>query len=117
MFIEGDAHYKGVVHDAFLTVTRLWVTRVPAQARATFSSAHGTDRVRANGSGTARSRRAGRGNFGYGSVIKIRITKPAFVGELLRMVITRTGVSLRGRSCIPATGGPPMRCSAKLKGR
>jgi hypothetical protein len=81
-----------------------------------FSSAKGGDSARASNGGKARSRRV-KGDFRYGSVITIRITKPGFVGVYLRERVAKTGLEVQKRLCLPATGGAaPVKCSGKLKG-
>jgi hypothetical protein len=52
----------------------------------------------------------------YGSVFGIRVTKPRVVGVYVKLVARKSGLKLVQRLCIPATGGKPVRCSAKLRG-
>ena len=91
------------------------VTGASPGAKVVFSSPKGGDSARANRSGVAHSRRV-KGDFRYGSVITIRITKPQFVGVFLKERVAKSGLKLLQRLCIPATGGKPVRCSAKLRG-
>ena len=110
-----EAHFSGVVFRSFMRLNKVLVNGAAPGAKVTFSSSRGRDSVRANNSGIATSRRV-KGKFRYGSLITIRITKPQFVGVLLRERIAKTGLHVVSRRCIPATGGAPVKCSAKLKG-
>ena len=110
-----EAHFSGVVFPSFMRLSKLTVTGVPAGATVVFSSPKGGDSAKAGNSGSAKSKRV-KGDFRYGSVITIRITKPQFVGVFLREKVAKTGLQLLQRLCIPATGGGPVKCSAKLKG-
>jgi hypothetical protein len=110
-----EAHFSGVVFPSFMRLNKLTVTGVPAGAKVVFSSPKGGDSAKAGNSGSAKSKRV-KGNFRYGSVIKIRITKPQFVGVFLKEKVAKRGLQLLQRLCIPATGGKPVKCSAKLKG-
>jgi hypothetical protein len=110
-----EAHFKGLVFPSFMRLTELRVSGAPAGARVAFSSSRGGDSAKVNGSGTARSKRI-KGDFRYGSVITIRITKPQFVGVYLKEKIVKSGLRVVQRLCIPATGGAPVKCSGKLKG-
>jgi len=110
-----EAHFSGVVFPSFMRLNKVTVTGVPAGAKVVFSSPKGGDSAKAGNSGSAKSKRV-KGDFRYGSVITIRITKPQFVGVFLREKVARRGLQLLQRLCIPATGGGPVKCSAKLKG-
>jgi hypothetical protein len=110
-----EAHFSGLVFRSFMRLKQVRVTGAPAGSKVTFSSPKGGDTAKANNSGTARSRRV-KGDFRYGSVITIRITKPAYVGVFLREKIAKSGLQVIKRQCIPATGGGPVKCSGKLKG-
>jgi hypothetical protein len=111
-----EAHFSGLVFPSFMRLTQLRVTGAPTGAKVVFSSPKGGDSAKVNGSGTARSRRI-KGDFRYGSVITIRITKPTFVGVYLKEKVSKTGLKLLQRRCIPAVGGSaPVKCSGKLKG-
>ena len=110
-----EAHFKGLAFPSTMRLSQVRVTGVPAGSRVVFSSPKGGDATTANGSGVASSKRV-KGDFRYGSVITIRITKPAFVGVLLKEKISKSGLQVVQRLCIPATGGAPVKCSAKLKG-
>ena len=111
-----EAHFSGLVFPSFMRLTGLRVTGAPAGAKVVFSSPKGGDSAKANGSGTAKSRRI-KGDFRYGSVITIRITKPTFVGVYLKEKVSKTGLKLLQRRCIPAVGrSVPVKCSGKLKG-
>ena len=112
----GEAHFSGELHKTFMRLRTVTVTGVPAGAKVVFSSPKGGDSVKANNSGSAKSKRV-KGDFRYGSVITIRITKPQFVGVLIReRVVAKRGLRVVQRLCIPATGGAPVKCSAKLRG-
>ncbi|MBA3717613.1 MAG: hypothetical protein H0W87_05245 [Actinobacteria bacterium] len=110
-----EAHFSGLVFPSFMRLTELRVTGAPTGAKVAFSSPRGGDSATVNGSGTARSKRI-KGDFRYGSVITIRITKPQFVGVYLKETIVKSGLRVVRRLCIPATGGAPVKCSDKLKG-
>jgi hypothetical protein len=110
-----EAHFSGVVFPSFMRLSEVRVTGTPPGAKVVFASPKGGDSATVNSSGIARSRRV-KGNFAYGSVITIRITKPQFVGVFLRERISRSGLQVISRLCIPATGGKPVRCSGNLKG-
>lgn len=110
-----EAHFSGVVFPSFMRLSKVSVNGAAPGSKVTFSSPHGGDSVRANGSGIATSRRV-KGDFRYGSLITIRITKPQFVGVLLKERIAKTGLKVVSRLCLPATGGGPVKCTAKLKG-
>jgi hypothetical protein len=110
-----EAHFKGLAFPSFMRLTQVAVTGAPTGSKVVFSSPKGGDTARANGSGTARSKRL-KGDFRYGSVITIRITKPQFVGVFLKEKIAKSGLKVLKRMCIPATGGSPVKCSGKLKG-
>jgi hypothetical protein len=111
-----EAHFSGVVFPSFMRLNKVLVNGAAPGAKVAFSSPRGGDSVKANNSGIATSRRV-KGDFRYGSLITIRITKPQFVGVLLRERIGKTGLKVVSRLCIPATGGSPVKCTAKLKGR
>jgi hypothetical protein len=110
-----EAHFKGLAFPSFMRLTQVRVTGAPTGAKVVFSSSKGGDTARASGSGAASSKRV-RGDFRYGSVITIRITKPQFVGVFLKEKIAKSGLRVVQRRCIPATGGAPVKCSGKLKG-
>jgi len=111
-----EPHFSAVLFPGYVRLRNLRVTGVPPGARVVFSSPKGGDRTAANSSGIARSRRVS-GNFRYGSVITIRITKPTFVGVFLRVVVKKPqGLLVARRACIAATGGRPVKCTGKLKG-
>jgi hypothetical protein len=110
-----EVHFSGVVFPAFMRLHEVRVTGTPPGSRVVFSSPKGGDSTTANSSGVARSRRV-KGDFRYGSVITIRVTKPQFVGVFLKEKIVRSGLQMVQRRCIPATGGSPVKCSGKLKG-
>ncbi len=110
-----EAHFTGEIHQSFMRLTQVTVTGAPAGAKVVFSSPKGGDSAKANNSGLAKSRRV-KGDFRYGSVITIRITKPQFVGVFLKERVAKRGLQVMQRLCIPATGGGPVKCSAKLKG-
>jgi hypothetical protein len=110
-----EAHFSGVVFSSFMRLNKVLVNGAAPGAKVRFSSPRGGDSVKANNSGIATSRRV-KGDFRYGSLITIRITKPQFVGVLLRERIAKTGLKVVSRLCIPATGGSPVKCTAKLKG-
>jgi hypothetical protein len=110
-----EAHFSGVIYPSFLRLTQLRINGAPAGAKVVFSSPKGGESATVNGSGSARSRRI-KGDFRYGSMITIRITKPAFVGVYLQETVSKGGLKVVKRLCIPATGGGPVACSAKLKG-
>ena len=110
-----EAHFSGVVFPSFMRLNKVIVTGAPAGAKVVFSSPKGGDSAKANNSGSASSRRV-KGDFRYGSVITIRITKPQFVGVFLKERVAKRGLEVLQRLCIPATGGGPVKCSAKLKG-
>lgn len=111
-----EVHFSGVAYPGYLRLRDVRVTGLPPGSDVVFSSSHGGDRAKANSSGTARSRRVS-GNFSYGSLITIRITKEAFVGIYLKEVVTKSGLKVKRRACIPATGGPPVKCSSALSGK
>jgi hypothetical protein len=111
-----EPHFEAALHPTFLHLSDLRVTGVPPGAKVAFSSPRGGDTAKANSSGAAHSRRA-KGDFRYGSVISIKITKPAFVGVFLKVKVNkRQGLGVVRRACIPATGGSPVKCSSALKG-
>jgi len=110
-----EAHFSGVVFPSFMRLNKVTVTGAPAGAKVVFSSSKGGDSATANNSGLAKSRRV-KGDFRYGSVITIRITKPQFVGVFLKERVAKRGLQVMQRLCIPATGGAPVKCTAKLKG-
>jgi hypothetical protein len=110
-----EAHFKGLAFPSFMRLTQVRVTGAPSGSRVVFSSPKGGDTTKANAYGSASSRRV-RGDFRYGSVITIRITKPAYVGVYLREKVSKGGLRVLKRQCIPATGGKPVKCSGKLKG-
>jgi hypothetical protein len=110
-----EAHFAGVVFPAFMRLNEVRVTGTPPGSRVVFSSPKGGDSATVNSSGVAKSRRV-KGDFRYGSVITIRITKPQFVGVFLKEKVARGGLQVLQRRCIPATGGSPVKCSGKLKG-
>jgi hypothetical protein len=110
-----EAHFSGVVFPSFMRLNKILVNGAAPGAKVKFSSPRGGDSVRANNSGIATSRRV-KGDFRYGSLITIRITKPQFVGVLLKERIAKNGLKVVSRRCIPATGGAPVKCSSKLKG-
>lgn len=115
-FIRAQAHFAGIASRKRVRLTELRVTGASPGAVVSFSSSRGHDRVRAKSSGVARSKRV-LGKYRYGSVIKIRITKSGFVGELLTEVVRKRGLKLVRKTCIPATGKQkPVKCSGKLKG-
>jgi hypothetical protein len=109
-----EAHFSAVVFPAFMRLNQVRVTGAPPGSRVVFSSPKGGDSATANRSGVAKSRRV-KGDFRYGSVITIRITRPQFVGVFLKEKIARNGLRVLQRRCIPATGGSPVKCSGKLK--
>jgi len=113
--IRAEAHFTGLAFPRYLRLTDLRVTGVSPGAQVVFSSPRGTDVAKANSSGVAHSRRA-KGNFSFGSVITIRITKPAFVGAYLKEVVSKRGLKVARRACIAPTGGSPVKCSARLRG-
>jgi hypothetical protein len=115
-FIRVEPHFNGIAHPTYLQLNALSVSGTPAGARVVFSSRKGTDTVQANSAGVARAKRV-KGAFRYGSVIKIRITKPGYVGSLLKLVVAKRGLRVRRGTCIPANGGAPLKCSARLAGR
>jgi hypothetical protein len=104
-----------------LHVLKAWITGAPPGASVTFSSPSGSERLVANSSGKATSRKIARGgrgsNFRYGSSINIRVTKRGFVGNFLKLVAKPSGLALLKPKCIPATGGAAVKCSSKLKGK
>lgn len=111
-----EPHFQAALHPTFLHLSDLRVTGVPPGAQVVFSSPRGGDRATANSSGAAHSRRA-KGDFRYGSVITIKITKSAFVGVFLKVKVSKgQGLAVVRRACIPATGGSPVKCSSALKG-
>jgi hypothetical protein len=110
-----EAHFAGAVFPSFMRLSRVTVTGAPAGAKVVFSSPKGGDSAKASNSGSATSRRV-KGDFRYGSVITIRITKPQFVGVFLKERVAKSGLEVMQRLCIPATGGGPVKCSGKLKG-
>lgn len=111
-----EPHFQGTLHQTFLHLNDLRVTGVPPGSKVTFSSSRGGDSATANSAGIARSRRV-TGDFRYGSMITIRITKPTFVGVLLKVKVKKPqGLDVLARACLPATGGGPVKCSAALRG-
>ncbi len=116
----------GLIHEQFhhattggppgyLLIVKSWISNVPPGAKVVFASPRGGEGRKANSSGVASSRTI-RENFHYGSVIGIRITKGGFVGVSLKAVVKPGGIAIVRRSCLPATGGPPTRCTGALKG-
>jgi hypothetical protein len=110
-----EAHFKGLAFPAFMRLSQVRVTGTPPGSKVLFSSPRGGDSAKANSSGVATSHRV-KGDFRYGSVISIQITKPGLVGVLLSEVVSKSGLQVVSRRCIPATGGRPVACSGKLKG-
>jgi hypothetical protein len=110
-----EAHFKGLAFQSFMRLTQVRVSGAPTGSKVVFSSPRGGDTAKANAYGSASSRRV-KGDFRYGSVITIRITKPAYVGVYLREKVSKGGLRVLKRQCIPATGGKPVKCSGKLKG-
>jgi hypothetical protein len=110
-----EAHFTGLSYPTFLRLTQLRISGAVAGAKVVFSSPKGGETAKANASGAAKSKRL-KGDFRYGSVITIRITKPAFVGVYLKEKIAKSGLKVVKRLCIPVTGGAPVKCSGKLKG-
>jgi hypothetical protein len=116
----------GLIHEVFrkattvdrpgyLHIVKAWIANVPPGSRVVFTSPYGGEGRRANSSGVAGSGSI-RGEFRFGSVVGVRITKGNFVGVLLKTVAQRGGLATVRRLCLPATGGPPVRCSGDLKG-
>jgi hypothetical protein len=98
-------------------LTGLFVARLPTGANVAVGTPIGTFSARANSSGMARLWR-GTKRVRLGSVFRLRVTKPAWIGVFRVYVLTASGLRLRSQLCIPATGSrKAVRCSAKLKGR
>ena len=86
-----------------------------SQARGDRSGPLGAARPRS--AGIARTKRF-KGNFRYGAIITVRITKPAWVGFYARYQVTRRGLKPVRTACIPAVGAQkPMKCSPALRGK
>ena len=88
-----EAHFSGVVFPSFMRLNEVRVTGTPPGSRVVFSSPRGGDSATVNSSGIAKSRRV-KGDFRYGSVITIRITKPQFVGVFLKEKVARGGLQV-----------------------
>jgi hypothetical protein len=102
----------------FLHLRRLsFVGTIPRGARIVLSGAGRTERLTL-GRGGARSKRFQR-NLRYGSILKLRITKPGWIGFYAKYTVTRRGgVVTKSEACIPAVGrSKPTKCTKALRGK
>jgi hypothetical protein len=109
-----EPHFRAVPQSGFLQLSGLRLTGLPIGAHVQFAAGSIREATTVGGSGTARSRRIS-GALRYGKAVTIKVTKSAWVGVYLKLVVDRR-VGLRSvrKQCIPATGSQtPVGCGNK----
>jgi hypothetical protein len=106
-----EPHFRAVPQAGSLQLSGLRLTGLPIGSRVEFAVGSIHERTTVGGSGTARSRRIS-GGLRYGTGVTIKVTKSAWVGVYLKLVVDRR-VGLRSvrKACIPAIGSQsPVGC-------